>query len=204
MVHASERDRADVKAKRSAWSRMQRTMHAASLVFLDESGVNTNLTRRYGRAKGKARVKDSAPLNTPKATTIVSSVRLDGTTVPKFLSGAMNGSMFLDYIQHELVPSLHAGDLVIMDNLRCHKVKGVKEAIQQTGAQLLYLPPYSPDFNPIEMMWSKLKAILRKIKARTVDSLLEALPKAFQAVSVCDITGWFCESGYSLSYVELL
>lgn len=199
MVHASERDRTDVKAKRTIWSEMQRTMHAASLVFLDESGVNTNLTRRYGRAKGKGRVKDSAPMNTPKATTIVSSVRLDGTTIPKFLSGAMNGGMFLDYIQHELVPSLHAGDLVIMDNLRCHKVKGVKEAIQRTGAQLLYLPPYSPDFNPIEMMWSKLKAILRKVKARTVDSLLAALPKAFPAVSIRDITGWFRKSGYSLS-----
>ena len=178
---------------------MQRTMHVTSLAFLDESGVNTNLTRRYGQAKGKARVKDSASLNTPKATTIVSSVRLDGTTVPKLLSGAMNGSMFLDYIQHELVPSLHAGDLVIMDNLRCHKVKGVKEAIRQNGAQLLYLPPYSPDFNPIEMMWSKLKATLRKVKARTADSLLTALPKAFQDVSVSDITGWFRESGYSLS-----
>lgn len=199
MVHASERDRTDVKAKRTEWSKMQRTMHAASLVFLDESGVNTNLTRRYGRAKGKARVKDSAPLNTPKATTIVSSVRLDGTTVRKFLSGAMNGSMFLDYIQNELVPSLHVGDLVIMDNLRCHKIKGIKEAIQQTGAQLLYLPPYSPDFNPIEMMWSKLKAILRKVKARTVDTLLTALPKVFQTVSVSDIMGWFRESGYSLS-----
>lgn len=199
MVHASERDRTDVKAKRTEWSQMQRTMHAASRVFLDESGFNTNLTRRYGRAKGKARVKDSTPLNTPKTTTIVSSVRLDGTTVPKFLSGAMNGSMFLDYIQHKLVPTLHAGDLVIMDNLRCHKVKDVKEAIQQTGAQLLYLPPYSPDFNPIEMMWSKLKAILRKVKARTVDSLLAALPKAFQAISVSDIMGWFRESGYSLS-----
>ena len=199
MVHASERDRADVKAKRTEWRRMQRMMHAASLVFLDESGVNTNLTRRYGRAKGKARVKDSTPLNTPKTTTIVSSVRLDGTTVPKFLSGAMNGSMFLEYIQQELAPSLHAGDLVIMDNLRCHKVEGVKEAIQQAGAQLLYLPPYSPDFNPIEMMWSKLKAILRKVKARTVDSLLIALPKAFQAVCVSDIMGWFRESGYSLS-----
>jgi transposase len=199
MIHASERDRADVKAKRTVWSKMQCTMRAASLVFLDESGVNTNLTRRYGRAQGKERVKDSAPLNTPKTTTIVSSVRLDGATIPKFLSGSMNGSMFLDYIQNELVPSLHAGDLVIMDNLRCHKVKGVKEAIQQTGAQLFYLPPYSPDFNPIEMMWSKLKAILRKVKARTVDSLLEALPKAFQAVSINDITGWFLESGYSLS-----
>ena len=157
-VYCAQSQRKYLKAKRTVWSKMQCTMHATPLVFLDESGVNTNLTRRYGQAKGKARVKDSASLNTPKATTIVSSVRLDGTTVPKLLSGAMNGSMFLDYIQHELVPSLHAGDLVIMDNLRCHKVKGVKEAIRQNGAQLLYLPPYSPDFNPIEMMWSKLKS----------------------------------------------
>jgi transposase len=86
-----------------------------------------------------------------------------------------------------------------MDNLRCHKVRGVKEAIKKVGAQVLYLPPYSPDFNPIEMMWSKLKAILRKIKARTVDALLDALPNAFEAVSVSDIIGWFRESGYSLS-----
>ena len=92
--------------------------------------------------------------------------------------------MFLNYIQHELVPSLHAEDLVIMDHLRCHKVKGIKEAIQRTGAQLLYLPPYSPDFNPIEMMWSKLKAILRKVKARIADSLPATLPKAFRAASV--------------------
>ena len=146
-----------------------------------------------------AESKYSAPLNTPKTTTIVSSVRLNGTTVPKFFSGSMKGSMFLNYIQHELVPALHTGDLVIMDNLRCHKVKGVKEAIQQAGAQLLYLPPYSPDFNPIEMMWSKLKAVLRKVKARTVDSLLDVLPKAFNTVSASDVMGWFRESDYSLS-----
>lgn len=199
MVHASERDRADVKDKRASWSKIQPTMQASSLVFLDESGVNTNLTRQYGRAKGKERVKDSAPLNTPKTTTILSSVRIDGTTVAKFLTRPMNGDLFLDYIQHDLVPSLHAGDLVIMENLRCHKVKGVKEAIQQAGAHVLYLPPYSPDLNPIEMMWSKLKAILRKVKARSVDALLDALPSAFEAVSVSDIIGWFRESGYSLS-----
>ena len=199
MVHASERDRADVKVRRAIWHMMQSSMDAASLVFLDESGVNTNLTRRYGRAKGKERIKDSAPLNTPKATTILSSVRADGTTVAKFFSGSMNGDLFLDYIRHDLTPALHGGDLVIMDNLRCHKVRGVKEAIEKIGAQVLYLPPYSPDFNPIEMMWSKIKAILRKIKARAVDALLDALPHVFQAVSVSDTIGWFHKSGYSLS-----
>lgn len=204
MVHASERDRADVIKKREIWEGQQSAMNAASLVFLDESGVNTNLTRRYGRAKGKERVKDSAPLNTPKTTTILSSVRTDGTTVAKFFSGSMNGELFLDYIQNDLAPTLHDGDIVIMDNLRCHKVAGVKEAVENVGAQVRYLPPYSPDFNPIEMMWSKLKAILRKVKARTVDSLLVAIPQAFRSISICDILGWFKEAGYSLSLLELL
>jgi transposase len=199
MVHASERDRADVKTKRVVWNAMQDTMDAASLVFLDESGVNTNLTRRYGRSKGKDRVMDSAPLNTPKTTTILSSVRADGTTIRKFFSGALNGGIFLRYIQEDLTPSLHPGDFVIMDNLRCHKVDGVKEAIESAGAFVLYLPPYSPDFNPIEMMWSKIKAILRKLKARTVEALLAALPYAFHAVSTDDIQGWFTAAGYSQS-----
>lgn len=174
-------------------------MDAAALVFLDESGVNTDMTRRYGRSKGKARVTEAAPLNTPKTTTLLSSVRADGTTVRRFLAGALNGEQFLTYIREELAPSLHAGDLVIMDNLRCHKVKGVREAIEAVGAQLLYLPPYSPDFNPIEMMWSKIKAILRKTKARTAAALLDALPVAFDEVSINDVKGWFIESGYSLS-----
>lgn len=199
MVHASERDRVDVKAKRVVWNAMQSTMDAASLVFLDESGVNTNLTRQYGRSKGKERVMDSAPLNTPKTTTILSSVRADGTTIRKFFSGALNGEIFLKYIQEDLVPSLHPGDFVIMDNLRSHKVEGVKEAIESAGAFVLYLPPYSPDFNPIEMMWSKIKAILRKLKARTVEALLAALPYAFHAVSTDDIQGWFIAAGYSQS-----
>ena len=199
MVHASERDRADVKAKRVAWSGMQSTMNAASLAFLDESGVNTNLTRRYGRSKGKERVMDSAPLNTPKTTTILSSMRADGTTIRKFFSGALNREIFLKYIQENLAPSLHPGDFVIMDNLRCHKVQGVKEAIESVGAFVMYLPPYSPDFNPIEMMWSKIKAILRKLKTRTADALLSALPYVFNAVSTDDIRGWFIAAGYSQS-----
>jgi transposase len=174
-------------------------MDAKTLVFLDESGVNINMTRRYGRSKGKERVMDSAPLNTPKTTSLLSSVRADGTTIRKFFSGALNGEIFLKYIQEDLAPSLHLGDFVVMDNLRCHKVAGVKEAIESVGAFVLYLPPYSPDFNPIEMMWSKIKAILRKLKARTVESLLAVLPYAFRAISTDDIRGWFVAAGYSQS-----
>lgn len=199
MVHASERDRADVVAKRAAWSASQADMDRSALIFLDESGVNIAMTRRYGRAKNKQRVIDSAPLNTPKSTTIVSSIRLDGTQVPLHLSGALKGDSFLSYIRDNLVPTLHNQDIVIMDNLRCHKVEGVKDAIEKTGAHLLYVPPYSPDFNPIEMMWSKLKSILRKWKPRTVEALLDALPKAFAFVSINDISAWFTEAGYSHS-----
>lgn len=199
MVHASERDRADVVEKRAAWSVSQENMDRNTLIFLDESGVNIDMTRRYGRAKNKQRVVDSAPLNTPKSTTIVSSIRLDGTQVPHYLSGALKGDSFLRYIQEELVPTLHEHDIVIMDNLRCHKVDGIKDAIEEVGAQILYLPPYSPDFNPIEMLWSKLKSILRKWKLHTVDALRAALPEAFALISLDDILGWFTASGYSHS-----
>lgn len=138
MVYASERDRADVKVKRSTWSKMQRT--AFSLVFLDDSGVNTNLTRRYGRAQGKERVKDSVPLNTPKTTTIVSSVRLNGTTVPKFFSGSMNGNIFLDYVQHELAPSLNPGDLVIMIIFAATKSKASKKRFNKPARKCSIFP----------------------------------------------------------------
>jgi len=107
-------------------------------------------------------------------------------------------------MEQHLVPTLHKGDIVVMDNLRCHKVRGIQQAIEEAGAHVCYLPPYSPDLNPIEMMWSKIKSILKKTKARTVDALLAALPVAFHAVSVSDIIGWFYQSGYSLSLVELL
>ena len=118
------------------------------------------MTRFYGRAKGKKRVYDYVPAKRTKRTTLLSSVRLDGTIVKKVFQGALNGKIFLDYIKNTLVPTLHEGDIVVMDNLSCHKVKGVKEAVESVEASVLYLPPYSPDFNPIEMMWSKMKSLL--------------------------------------------
>ena len=166
-------------------------------MFLDESGVNTNMTRHYARAKDGKRANDHTPLNTGRTTTIVSSVRTDGTTVPMFLSGSLNGKIFKEYIEQRLVPTLHTGDIVVMDNLRSHKVDGIKQAIEKVGAYVLYLPPYSPDLNPIEQMWSKIKAYLCKVKARSVDVLLKALPPAFATVTIQDILGWFHLDGYS-------
>ncbi len=172
-------------------------MKKSKLVFLDESGVNINMTRFYGRAKGKKRVYDYVPAKRTKRTTLLSSVRLDGTIVKKVFQGALNGEIFLDYIKNILVPTLHKGDIVVMDNLSCHKVKGVKEAIEQAGASVLYLPPYSPDFKPIEMMWSKIKSLLRKWKARTSNMLDIFIRKAFSSVTTKNIQNWFSECGYA-------
>lgn len=179
-------------------------MTAEKLVFLDESGVNINMTRHYGRGKGKERVCEDVPFHTPKNTTMLSSIRLDGSLAYCFFQGSVNGEKFLEYIKNILVPTLQKGDIVIMDNLSCHKVKGVKEAIEKVEAKVIYLPAYSPDFNPIEMMWSKIKSLLRKWKARSIDLLDKAIKEAFELITVNDISGWFSKAGYSISKMELL
>ena len=199
MVHAQEQERKDAAEKRKDWVEQQGEFDSSKCVFLDESGVNIDLTRRYGRAKGAARVHDKVPLNTPKNTTILSSVRLDGETVYTHFQGSLTGDRFLTYVKEQLVPHLREGDIVIMDNLRSHKVSGVREAIEEAKAFVLYLPPYSPDFNPIEMLWSKLKAFLRKEKARSLPDLDDAIPCAFDSISPSDISAWFLTAGYSFS-----
>ena len=201
-VHASEQKREDVAQASKEWKEKQENhveLPVDKLVFLDESGVNIDMVRRYGRAKNKNRVNDYAPVNTPKKTTLVSSVRLDGTQAYEFFQGSLNGKNFLSYVKNTLIPTLKKGDIVVMDNLSCHKVKGVKEAIEEAGASVLYLPPYSPDFNPIEMMWSKMKTLLRNWKTDTPELLHSVIPDAFSSVSVSDISGWFTASGYCSS-----
>lgn len=201
-VHASEQKREDVAQARKEWKEKQENhveLPVDKLVFLDESGVNIDMVRRYGRAKNKNRVNDYAPVNTPKKTTLVSSVRLNGTQAYEFFQGSLNGKNFLSYVKNTLIPTLKKGDIVVMDNLSCHKVKGVKEAIEEAGASVLYLPPYSPDFNPIEMMWSKMKTLLRNWKTDTPELLHSVIPDAFSSVSVSDISGWFTASGYCSS-----
>ena len=205
MVYASEQKRKDIKARREEWQEQQKTMDQNHLIFLDESGVNLNMTRRYGRAIGKARVYDYVPLNTPRNTTLLSSIRIeDATMVHKEISGALNGVIFLEYIRNDLAPTLRQGDIVIMDNLRVHKVAGVRQAIEEKGASVLYLPPYSPDLNPIEMLWSKIKAFIREQKARDAVILLDKIQEAYSTISLQDILGWFSAAGYMQSFVELL
>ena len=187
-----------MKEKREQWGGFAAEQERGKLVFLDESGINTDMTRRYGRAVGKTRVTDHVPCSTPKNTTIISSMRLDGTCAYDVINGSMNGERFLDYVQNVLVPTLNPGDIVVMDNLRAHKVSGVAEAIASAGASTVYLPPYSPDLNPIEKMWSKVKTLLRKWKVRTQCLLAGAVAKAISLVTPSDCAGWFSCCGYCL------
>lgn len=169
-----------------------------SLVFIDESGVQNNMTRFYGRAIGGERVNESVPGITWDTTTIISSIRYSGALTAMTVDGSTDAISFEVYIKNILCPTLSRNDIVIMDNLRAHKVYGIKESIEATGAKLLYLPPYSPDFNPIEKMWSKIKAYLRKVKARTEKDLEQAISDAFFSVTKSDIAGWFASCGYVL------
>jgi Transposase and inactivated derivatives len=152
----------------------------------------------YGRAPKHERVVEGVPDTRFQQVSILSSVRLDGTTIPLVFDGALNGDIFRAYVTQLLVPSLKPGDIVIMDNLSSHKVSGITEAIKTAGAFVLFLPPYSPDLNPIEMMWSKIKAILRKLKIREKEALDQAIAFAFDCVSLSDISGWFEHDGYYL------
>jgi len=171
-------------------------MPLEKLVFIDESGAKTNMTRLYGRSKGGQRVVDSVPSGHWCTTTMISSVRLDGSTACVVTDGATNKEIFLTYVARFLLPTLKSGDVVIMDNLSAHKNKEVEALIRSVGAELWFLPPYSPDLNPIEKMWSKMKAILRKIKARTEEALVEAVAYALDKVTANDAKGWFESCGY--------
>jgi transposase len=158
------------------------------------------MTRLYGRAASHERVIDAVPDTRFHRTTILSSVRLDGALVPVVFEGALNGEIFNSYVAQFLTPSLRPGDIVVMDNLPSHKVNGITKAIEAVGVSVLFLPPYSPDMNPIELMWSKIKAILRKLKVRTKEHLDDAIAFALNCVSPDDISGWFRHDGYYLCY----
>ena len=166
-------------------------------MFVDESGANTKMTRLRGRAIEGQRVVGRVPQGHYQTTTLVSGIHLQGPCAPWLFEGAMDGEMFLAWVVQGLVPALQKGDLVIMDNLATHKVQGVAKAIEQAGARLRYLPPYSPDFNPIENMWAKVKQILRSLAPRTESALILAARIAFEAVSAADCQGFFSNAKYA-------
>lgn len=160
-------------------------------MFLDECGVNTDMTRRYARSKSNERAADSTPVNTPCSTTILSSIRLNGQTAYTVYRGGTTAEQFAEYLKRILIPALSKDDIIVMDNMRSHHAKTVKNFLDASGIRYLYLPPYSPDFNPIEKMWSKIKAYLRKVKVRLTTELPNAIDNAFLTVCPSDCSGWF-------------
>ena len=160
-------------------------------MFLDESGINTDMTRRYARAKKNQRAVDSTPLNTPATTTVLSSIRLDGSCIYTTYQGGTTAERFENYLKSYLLPALGPDDIVVMDNMRSHHAKIVKNLLAEKHIQYLYLPSYSPDYNPIENMWSKIKANMRKQKVRAAILLPEAIGKAFSTIHVSDCIGLY-------------
>lgn len=195
---ASEQLRADVAERRRNFALASRFVEASSLVFLDESGAQTDMTRRYGRAPVGERCVDHTPHGHWKTLTMLSAIRTDGVIQEATMvyDGPMNRDTFVDYVGHCLVPTLRPGDVVVMDNLASHKAAEVRELIEAAGADLWYLPPYSPDFNPIEKLWSKVKAWLRRVMARTFDGLLGAIADALRAVAADECVNYFKACGY--------
>jgi transposase len=190
-----------VKARRDCWFDTLAAVCGGDfsrVSFLDESGAATDLVRAYGRSGRGSRCVDAAPQGHWKVMTAVAAVRLaEGLVAPFTIDCPVDGEVFAAYVEHVLVPTLRPGDVVVMDNLSAHKRPQVRRLIEATGAVVLYLPPYSPDFNPIEMIWSKVKRLLRGFAARTVDALHDALGRAFAAVTKADVLGCFRHCGYA-------
>ena len=195
-LRASEQDRPDVARHRSRWRVWQRYMDGERFVFLDETGASTNMVRRCGWGLKGERLVDAAPAGHWKTTTFVAGLRASGIIAPFVLDGPMTGAAFRAYVEQVLAPELEPGDAVVMDNLSPHKVAGVQEAIRAAGASVLYLPSYSPDFNPIEQLFAKLKTLLRKAAARTQDALWETIGTSLEDFTLTECHNYIVNSGY--------
>jgi transposase len=187
-----------VARHRSRWRVWQRYMDADRFVFLDETGASTNMVRRSGWGLKGQRLVDAAPQGHWKTTTFVAGLRASGIIAPFVLDGPMTGEAFRAYVEQVLAPELEPGDAVVMDNLSPHKVAGVQEAIRAAGASVLYLPSYSPDFNPIEQVFAKLKELLRKAAARTKEALWGAIGRHLHGFTPEECRNYLAHCGYKL------
>jgi transposase len=197
-LHASEQDTAAGQLARSIWRYETSRIDPSKLIFLDESGVTTEMTRRYGRAFDGERVCEGTPGGHWRTLTVLGAVRQSGWVATMTIESPTDGDVFLAYLEQVLCPQLQPGDVVVMDNLMAHKVDGVRDLIQGAGAELRYLPPYSPDFNPIEKCWSKVKQLLRGAKARYLFSLEQAVTQAIAALTPQNTQDCFRHCGYGL------
>jgi transposase len=199
-LHAIERDREENRKRREEFLQRLQTIPPEKLIFLDESGVTTQMTRGYARASGGRRVHEATPGGHWKILTILSALSLGGLLATMTIEEATDGDIFLAYLEQVLGPKLRPGDVVVMDNLSAHKVAGVEQLIQAAGAELLYLPPYSPDLNPIEKAWAKLKQLLRSAKARTAEALNQAIAELLPQITPQNAQAWFHHSG--INYIS--
>jgi transposase len=187
-----------VQAGRSHYRDLSATLALHRFKFIDESGINLAMTRLYGRAPRGERVVGSAPQNYGQNVTLLGAPSCTGIEAVMTIEGATDADVFRAYVHEVLCPTLREGDTVVADNLSAHKAAGVQEAIAATGARLLYLPPYSPDLNPIEPCWSEIKTFLRAAKARTREALDAAVTRALATVTESDARAWFAHCGYVL------
>lgn len=197
-LYAAEQDNEANRERRARWREQVSRIDPEKLIFLDESGIATEMTRRYGRARRGQRVREGVPAGHWRTLSVVGAIRRSGWVAAMSIEAATDGEIFLAYLERVLGRQLQPGDVVVMDNLSAHKVCGVRQAIEARGAELLYLPPYSPDFNPIEPCWSQLKQRLYAAQARTLPALEQSLVKALDSVTPQNIQACFRHCGYGL------
>lgn len=197
-LRAQEQDSAENLWLRQGWWELVAEVDPAYLVFVDESGVTTEMTRRYGWGACSERVREAVPAGHWRTLTVLAALSCEGVLASMSIESPTDGDVFLAFVEQVLGPKLQPGHLVILDNLGAHKVDGVRQAIESRGALVLYLPPYSPDFNPIEQAWSKLKQLLRGIKARILEHLEPALDQAIAAITPHDARAFFRHCGYRI------
>lgn len=195
-MHAAEQGRPDVAAAREAWRELAPRLDPDKLVFIDETGASTKMARLYGRARRGHRCHAPIPHGHWLTITFTAALRRTALTAPMTLDGPMNANSFRAYVEQVLAPTLEPGDIVVMDNLPAHKGAAIRAAVEACGASLVLLPPYSPDFNPIENAYGKFKSLLRKAAARTVTTLENAIADAFHAFTPQECTNYFAEAGY--------
>jgi transposase len=201
-AHASEQERSDVQQARAVWRKRQAWLLAhperiGNIVFIDETGINTKMARLRGRCRRGLRMVASIPHGHWKTMTFIAGLRCDGLTAPWVIDGAMDGNTFETYIKTQLAPTLKKGDVVVLDNLPAHKNDKARQAIEERGAWMLFLPPYSPDYNPIELAFSKFKAHMKRLKPRTIDDLWKAAGTVCELFKPNECNNFFTADGYA-------
>jgi transposase len=195
---ASEQDRPDIAERRAQWKEEQPKQEASRLIFIDETWAKTNMTRLRGRAPIGERLLAKIPFGHWKTTTLIAALDSNGVRCSTVVDGAVNGDVFEAFVKQVLLPQLKPGDIVILDNLSSHRRASIEWLIESAGAQLRFLPPYSPDLNPIEMVFAKIKQLLRSLACRTRDALWRTMQSVLDQVSASDAANCFRHSGYTL------